>query len=260
MNLEIAGKIVLITGGSHGIGAATALEFAREGCQVAICARDKEKIDRTIKAVQLLGVKALGISADVLRPDAAKAVISEIINKFGSIDILVNNVGGGGRWGGKNILDTEERVWQEVFQKNAMAAIQFTREALPYMIRQKWGRVVTVASIYGREGGGKPWFNLAKSAEISFMKTMAMDPEFVRKNITFNSVAPGAIMIAGTGWAEEKDKNPKEFDAFLNEHFPQGRMGTPEEVASVIVFICSKSASYLNGACIPVDGGESKSF
>lgn len=260
MNLEIAGKVVLITGGSHGIGAATALEFAREGCQVVICARDKEKIDQTINEVQSLGVKALGILADVLRPDAAKMVITEIINKFGSIHILINNVGGGGRWGGKNILDTEERVWYEVFQKNTMAAIQFTREALPYMIRQQWGRVVTVASIYGKEGGGKPWFNLAKSAEISFMKTMAMDAEIVRKNITFNSVAPGAIMITGTGWEEEKNKNPNEFNATLNEHFPQGRMGTPEEVASVIVFICSKSASYLNGACIPVDGGESKSF
>jgi 3-oxoacyl-[acyl-carrier protein] reductase len=260
MDLEIAGKVVLITGGSHGIGAATALEFAREGCQVVICARDKEKIDQTINEIQSFGVKALGIAADVLRPDAAFMVVNETIKNFGTIHILVNNVGGGGRWGGENILDTEEKVWYEVFQKNTMAAIQFTRETLPYMIKQKWGRVVSVASIYGKEAGGKPWFNLAKSAEISFMKTMAMDAKIVRKNITFNSVAPGALMIAGTGWEEEKNKNPKRFDARLNANFPLGRMGTPEEVARVIVFICSKSASYVNGACIAVDGGESRSF
>jgi len=260
MDLGISGKYALVTGGSHGIGLATAIALASEGCHVAICARDKRRIDQTIENILSLGVKAIGIQADIFNPDAAENVVHEVIKEFGTVQILINNVGGGGRWGGTNILDTEEMVWQEVFQKNALAAIQFTREVLPFMVKQQWGRVVTVASIYGKEGGGKPWFNLAKSAEISLMKTLGMDADIVRKNITFNSVAPGAIMIPDTGWEKEKERNPEQYEIFLNEHFPLGRMGTPDEVANVIVFICSESASLVNGACIAVDGGESKSF
>ncbi|HEY59170.1 MAG TPA: SDR family oxidoreductase [Anaerolineae bacterium] len=260
MDLGIKNKVVLITGGSHGIGAATALKFAQEGCKVAICARDQGKIEKVIAQLKSFDIDALGVSADVFEKKTPEKVVKKTIREFGTVHILINNVGGGGRWGGKSILDTEDRVWQEVFHKNAMAAIQFTREVLPFMIAQQWGRIVTVSSIYGKEGGGKPWFNLAKSAEISLMKTLSMDPKFGRKNITFNSVAPGAIMIPDTGWEKEKEKDPEKFHKYIDEQFPLGRMGSADEVASVINFLCSECASLVNGACISIDGGESKSF
>jgi len=120
--------------------------------------------------------------------------------------------------------------------------------------------VITVTSIYGREGGGKPWFNLAKSAEISLMKSLSMDTDLVRQGITFNSVAPGAIMISGTLWEAEKEKDPHSFQEYVNQNYPLGRLGTPEEVAHMIAFLCSQQASLVNGACIVVDGGESRSF
>ena len=111
-----------------------------------------------------------------------------------------------------------------------------------------------------KEGGGRPWFTMAKSAEVSLMKTLARDPQLVRDGITFNSVAPGAVMIPGTGWEIAQKKNPVKFRKMVDQDFPLGRLGSPEEVACVAVFACSQQASWLNGACMSVDGGESRSF
>ncbi len=213
-----------------------------------------------MRDLKVRGAQALGISADVLIPADIERVMKTVIDSWGTIHILVNNVGGGGRWGSHSVEATPEEVWIDVYNKNAMAAIRFTRLVIPFMRKQKWGRIVTVASIFGREGGGRPWFNMAKSAEISFMKTLAMNADLVRDGITFNSVAPGAIMIPGTGWEDESKKNPKEFEKTVSLNSPLGRLGTPEEVASVIAFVCSEEASLLNGACIVIDGGESRSF
>ncbi len=260
MNFKIKGKHALVTGGSHGIGRSIALALADEGCNVAICARNKERIKEIVVEIKAKGVKSIGISADVLVPKDIDQVMKAVIDVWGTIYILVNNVGGGGRWGSSSVEETSEDVWIDVYNKNAMAAVRFTRLAIPFMRKQKWGRVVTISSIYGREGGGRPWFNMAKSAEISLMKTLAMNDDLVRDGITFNSVAPGGIMIAGTGWERERENNPKEFKEMVDHQFPMGRLGTPEEVANLVVFICSEKASLLNGASIPVDGGESKSF
>jgi len=260
MELGIRGKVALVTGGSHGIGLAIAQALADEGCNVAICARNEERITSAVHEIQARGIKSLGISADVLINADIEKTMNTVIAAWGTIHILVNNVGGGGRWGRPSIEETPEDVWIDVYHKNAMAAVRFTRLAIPYMRRQKWGRVVTIASIYGREGGGRPWFNMAKSAEISLMKTLAMNPDLVRDGITFNSVAPGGIMIPNTGWVEEMKRNPDEFKKTVDLSFPLGRMGTPEEVANIVVFMCSDKASLLNGACIAADGGESHSF
>jgi 3-oxoacyl-[acyl-carrier protein] reductase len=260
LNLNLSKKVALITGGSHGIGLAIAQALADEGCNIAICARNNDRLNLAVSRLKEHGVDALGISADVLIPSDIERVVKCVVESWGTIHILVNNVGGGGRWGSPIVEETPEEVWTDVYSKNAMAAVRFTRLVIPYMRKQKWGRVVTIASIYGREGGGRPWFNMAKSAEISLMKTLAMNPDLVRDGITFNSVAPGAIMIPDTGWEEEMKKNPEEFKKMVNSNLPLGRLGTPEEVASVVAFVCSEKASLLNGACIVVDGGESRTF
>lgn len=128
------------------------------------------------------------------------------------------------------------------------------------MKKQNWGRIVSITSIYGREGGGRPWFNMAKVAQTSLMKNLALNRDLVRYGITFNSVAPGPIMIPETGWDVERMRNPEAFDSASKERFTLGRLGTPEEVANVVVFLCSEKASLVNGASILVDGGESKVF
>jgi len=255
MNFGIDGKVALVTGGSHGIGLATAQALAAEGCKVAICARDGKRLAEAAPTFN-----GLGILADVLDPEAIRRTVRTVADRWGSVDILVNNVGGGGRWGMEAVEDTPGTVWREVFAKNAGAAVRFTRLAIPFMRRWKWGRVVTVSSIHGVEAGGRPWFAMTKAAEVALMKSLATTPYLARAGITFNTVAPGGVMIPDTGWAEEQRRDPAAFEAKLDRDFPLGRLGTPQEVADVIVFLCSEQAKLVNGATVVVDGGESRRF
>lgn len=207
MDLNLNGKRALVTGGSRGIGNAIAKDLLKEGCLVDICSRTE------------------GIIMDVIEGDFSKI--------DGNYDILINNVGGGGRWGSDDYEDFDE--WDEVYAKNAGAARKLTMKCLPYMRELNWGRVITIASIYGKENGGRPWFNMAKAAEISLMKNLSGK----YRGITFNSVAPGYINVR-------------------NDKYKNG--GYPEDVCGLVSFLCSDRAKYINGACITVDGGESKSF
>lgn len=260
MDLGIKGKYALVTGGSHGIGRSIALALAEEGCNVAICARNREQIGETLVELKASGIQGIGIPADVMVPEDIERVMKTVIDSWGTIHILVNNVGGGGRLGTTVVEETAEDIWLDVYNMNALAAIRFTMKVIPFMKKQKWGRVITIASTQGREGGGRPWYNMAKSAEISLMKTLAMNPELSKYSITFNSIAPGAIIFTGNEWDILRKENPKELERVIDWKHPLGRLGAPEEVASVVVFLCSGRASLVNGASIPVDGGESKSF
>lgn len=260
MELGIRNKYAIVTGGSHGIGRAIALALADEGCNVAVCARNKERIEKTIREIEAKSVAVIGISADITSLADIERVMKTVIDSWGTIHILVNNAGGGGRWGSNKVEETSEDIWVDVYNKNALAAIRFTMKVIPYMRKQKWGRVVTITSTYGREGGGRPWFNMAKTAQTALMKNLAMQKELVRDRITFNSVAPGCIMIPDTGWEKELKADPVKFEEKIDHQFPLGRLGTPVEVANVVAFICSERAVLVNGACITVDGGESKSF
>jgi len=266
MDFGLSNKIALVTGGSHGIGQAIALALAGEGCNVAICARNSDrpgfrgKLEETATEIRAKGVDALAISADVLVAEDIKSVQEAVIEKWGTVHLLVNNAGGGGSWGGSVVEETEDQIWLDVYAKNALAASRFTMWAIPHMRKQKWGRVVTISSSHGREAGSRAWYNVAKAAEVALMKNLGLNHDLARDGITFNTVAPGAIMLPDTGWFYEKEKNPAEFDQIVDKQFPLGRMGTPEEVASVVLFVCSEQATLVNGAAITVDGGESRSF
>ncbi|MBF0594825.1 MAG: SDR family oxidoreductase [Candidatus Omnitrophica bacterium] len=260
MDLKIKGKCAIVTGGTHGIGKAIALALAAEGCKVAVCSRTKERVLAMDEELKRTGIDYLAIEADVTLESDVDRVMRLVLERWGAVHILVNNVGGGGRWGSDIVEETAERVWVEVYEKNVLSSIRFTTRALPLMRRQKWGRVIAITSIFGRESGGRPWFCMAKSAMTSFMKAMAKKDYLVKEGITFNSVAPGAIMIPSTGWEKTQKENPREMADFISRELPLGRLGSPEEVSSVVAFLCSEQASLVNGASIPVDGGQSKSM
>lgn len=213
----------LVTGGTRGIGAAICAQLERDGHEVFTFSR------------------AWG--TDCLIPEQLEAAKLAC----GPVQILINNVGGGGRWGPAESEQAEMGTWAEVWQKNAATAANFTTWALPAMMAAGWGRVVTISSIYALEAGGRPWFAAAKAAQVAMMGAFARDRRFVRRGITFNTVLPGNIRTDG---------KPEVNMA----HSPLGRMGLPEEVAAVISFLCSKAASLVNGACMTIDGGESHAF
>lgn len=233
---NIKPRYVLVTGGSRGIGLAIAKRLAKEGCRVAICSRYKEGIE-VVK--DEIGKGTIWYHCDAQYEEEITRTMGQIIDDFdGTLDILVNNVGGGGRWGLPVYEKTPLETWEEIYNKNARAAVSFTMKAIPLMRSSKWGRVVTITSVYGKEAGGRPWFTMAKAAEVALMKTLSKNPDYA--GITFNSVAPGYINVAG---------KPQEENA-----------GTPEDVAAVVNFLCSEEARHVNGAQIVVDGGQSHAF
>jgi 3-oxoacyl-[acyl-carrier protein] reductase len=260
MDLQLRGKRALVTGGSHGIGLAIAEALAAQGCALALCARDAARLEAAAAGLAQRGAETLACQADVLNADDIGRVMAQIDKAWGGVDILVNNVGGGGRWGKPGVEETGEDVWKDVYQKNAGAAISFTRWAIPGMRSRKWGRVIAITSIHGREGGGRPWFTMAKAAEMGMIKALSRTPYLIRDGITFNCVAPGSIMIEDTGWAAERERDPAAFGQKIEQDYPLGRLGTPAEVAAVVAFLCSPAASLVNGACVPVDGGESRAY
>jgi len=233
MDLELQNKYALVSGGSHGIGRAIALLLAENGCNVCIFSRDKDRVDSVVKEILLKGVKAMGIYKDAVDRDAADFVMNRIKEEWNPIDILINNVGGGGRWGSEDYEEFDE--WEDVYEKNAGISRKLTMKCLPHMRSNDWGRVITISSIYGKESGGRPWFNMSKAAEISLMKNLAGK----YNGITFNTIAPGYIDV-GNGLYSGENK--------------------PEDVAGIVVFLCSGYANYISGACITVDNGESKGF
>ncbi len=258
MNLGLQGKKVLVTGGSYGIGRAIALGLSEEGCDVAICSRQSLPLEKTVQELKSKGCRSLGIQGDVTQDAIPDQVIGAIVDAWGTIDILINNVGGGGGRVEGSIEELGEEPWLHTYSLNAMAAIKFTMKAIPLMRNQHWGRVVTIASIQGREGTGRPWYAVSKSAEITLMKTLARNPDLVRDGLTFNSIAPGTIFTEGNDWGRFKEENPDKFHSVIQEKCPMGRPGRPDEVAAVVGFVCSESASFMNGACLVVDGGESR--
>lgn len=260
MELGLTGKIALVTGGSHGIGRSIAQALANEGCKVVICARGRERIRETIKQIESKGGVCLGIQADVCSESGVRHVMCRIIKHWETIHILINNVGGGGRWGDEIVEKTNMKVWSEVYNKNVLTAARFTNLAIPFMRKQKWGRVVAITSIYGREAGGRPWFGAAKMGQAILMKSLSAKHYLAKAGITFNSVAPGFIMIPDTGWAQALKDNPKKTKEFIRKEVPQERFGRPDEVANLVVFVCSERASLINGASISIDGGQGRSI
>ena len=257
MDLQLKGKKVLVSGGTHGIGKAIALALGKEGCSICTFSRTESRVSEMKALLDDLEIDNICLAADVLDEDSYSLVERSINSQWSGVDIIINNIGGGGRWGKPDLIETDEIVWKEVYDKNFTAAMKYTKMFLPYMLENKWGRVITITSIYGKQAGGRPWFNVSKAAQTTLMKNLAINPRYASANITFNSVAPGGIWIPNTGWEHQRDSDPAAFERFIKSKFPRGSMGNPEEVANLVTFLSSPLASLVNGASIAADGGES---
>jgi 3-oxoacyl-[acyl-carrier protein] reductase len=195
------------------------------------------------------------VVADVTTAGGVAALVEAAASNHGRIDIVVNNVGGSAA---RTFADAHEADFRAVLDQNLFPAVRLSHAALPHLRAARGGVILMVASIYGREAGGGPSYNVAKAAEISLAKAMARD--LAADKIRVISVAPGSILFPGGGWDRRQKADPDAIGAFVAREIPWGRFGRPEEVADVVTFLCSARASWITGACVPVDGGQSRAF
>jgi 3-oxoacyl-[acyl-carrier protein] reductase len=255
MDLGLQGKCAIVTGASRGIGLSIALGLAEEGCNLVVCSRGEEALQKAAQGMRDKGVKVAVSAADVTREPGAKQVVEQAMASFGRVDVLVNNVGGS-NW--KPFVEHSDEDWRNIIDLNFFAAIRMCRRVVPLMEQQGTGSIVMISSIWGRELGGPSSYNATKAAEIGLAKNLAK--ELAPKGIRVNTVAPGSILFPGGGWDQRQKADPEGMATFVKQNLPLGRFGRPEEIAHVVAFLSSERASLLTGACINVDGCQSYSL
>lgn len=249
MNLGLAGKNAVVTGGSRGIGRSIALALAAQGVNVAICARSEGPLDEMLKEIEALGVKAYREACDVGDKESLDNFLDNAKLALGSIDILVSNVSALG-------AGNDLAAWDANVTLDLMSTVRAVDKVLPWMKEAGSGNIIIMSSISGIEVGTTQPYAATKAALISYAKSLAVDlgPEGIR----VNSIAPGSIEFPGGVWDKAKKANSPLYHSTL-ERIPWGRFGKPEEVANVAVFLASDAASWVTGACIPVDGAQHRS-
>ena len=258
MDLGLAGKVAIVTGSSRGLGLASARGLVAEGCRVCVCARGAERLSTATEELRRSASapsSVLAVQADVETADGVERVVRGTVEAFGGLDILVNNVG---RAGGAGVVETSDEEWHEAFDATVLPAIRATRLAVPEMRRRGGGVIIMIASIFGREAGGRMTYNAVKAAEISLAKSIAQ--QLARDNVRVLSVAPGSILFPGGSWDKRQRQDPHGMADFVRRELPFGRFGTPEEVGAVVAFLASPRASWVSGACVTVDGCQSRSL
>lgn len=257
MDLGIKGRVALVAGASKGLGRAVALGLAREGAWLAICARGREDLSETAAAIAgETGTMVWTRATDVSDAGEARRFVREAASHFGTVDILVNNAGGPPSATFLEITDTQ---WEEAVRLNLLSSVWLSGEAVPYMRKQRWGRIINMTSIAVKQPiDGLMLSNAVRSGVIGFAKTLAN--ELAADNILVNNVCPGYILTdrlerLSQTLAAKRQIGPEEVMASWKESIPLGRLGKPEEFADLVVFLASDRAGYITGNSIQIDGG-----
>jgi 3-oxoacyl-[acyl-carrier protein] reductase len=243
--MSLSGRVALVTGASQGIGRACALKLAAQGAAIAAAARNKEKLDELVKEIAAAGGKAEAFSLDVGDEDQIKTVFKAAIARLGKIDILVNNAG---ITRDQLVMRMKRADWDAVINTNLTSAYLCTQQAISSMLKQRWGRIINITSVFGQTGqAGQANYASSKAGLIGL--TMALAREVASRNITCNAVAPGFIETPMTAVLND------EFKQTAVKMIPLGRVGTPEDVANAVAFLASEQASYITGHVLNVNGG-----
>jgi len=243
--MSLSGRVAFVTGASQGIGRTCALRLAKDGAAVAVAARNKEKLDELVAEITAAGGKAAAFPLDVADEEQVKATVKETLAQLGKIEILVNNAG---ITRDQLVMRMKRADWDAVLQTNLTSAYFLIQQVITSMLRQKWGRIINVTSVFGQMGqAGQANYAASKAGLIGL--TMAIAREVGSRNITCNAVAPGFIETAMTAVLSD------EFKQNAVQQIPLGRVGTPEDVASAVAFLASEEASYITGHVLSVNGG-----
>ena len=243
--MSFSGRVAFVTGASQGIGRTCALRLAKEGATVAVVARNHEKLNELVAEITTVGGQAAAFALDVGDEEQVKATVKTIIAQLGKIDILVNNAG---ITRDQLVMRMKRADWDAVLQTNLTSAYLCIQAVIPSMLKQRWGRIINIASIFGQMGqAGQANYSASKAGLIGL--TMAIAREVGSRNITCNAVAPGFIETAMTAGLSE------EFRQTAVKQIPLGRVGASEDVASAVAFLESDDASYITGHVLSVNGG-----
>jgi 3-oxoacyl-[acyl-carrier protein] reductase len=254
MDLQLKGKVAMVTGASRGLGRAMVHALSAEGVRLSICARGAEALEQVAAELKAGGAEVLSHAADVCDSAAMQSWTQATVKQFGCVDVLVNNAGGA-RVG--TLSQVSEEAWQQAFELNFFSAVRLSRLCASEMEKRGGGVIINISSIYGREAGGPLTYNSSKSAMISFTKMLAR--ELAPRQVRVNSIAPGSILYPGGTWERAFQTNPAFEKDFISHDFPAGRLGKPEEVAYALVMLASPLASWITGVCLPVDGAQGRS-
>jgi 3-oxoacyl-[acyl-carrier protein] reductase len=243
--MSLSGRVALVTGASQGIGRACALRLAKEGASVAVAARNQEKLNELVSEITAAGGQAAAFALDVADEEQVKATIKAAIGQFGKIDILVNNAG---ITRDQLVMRMKRADWDSVLQTNLTAAYLCIQQVISSMLKQRWGRIINITSVFGQMGqAGQANYSASKAGLIGL--TMAIAREVGSRSITCNAVAPGFIETAMTAMLSDELKQT------AVKQIPLGRVGTSDDVANAVAFLASEEASYITGHVLSVNGG-----
>ena len=262
MELGLKGKVVLVTGASQGIGRAIAEAFAAEGSKVAITARGADELQKAVREIsERSGTEVIGIAADASKAADNIRMVDEAVKRFGTVHVLVNNAGGVGAFAAFHDLTDEN--WLDILNLNVMSAVRASRAVLPYMQKQKWGRIINISSESATQPDGfMPHYNASKAAMNNLTKSLSK--AYATDGILVNTVSPAFIMTPLLSNVLQKMANEQgtsleeaiaHFLANNRPHIEVKRPGEPKEVASAVVFLASEQASFITGTNLRVDGG-----
>lgn len=260
MDLGLSGKVALVAASSRGLGKAAAMAFAREAAHVVLCSRDEKKLAAAENEIRREAKgEVLAVKTDLMRPEDIRELVEKAIAAFGTVDILVNNAGGPPAG---FFTEMSDEQWQKAVSLTLMSSVRLTREVLPYMQKQRWGRIINITSVSVKQPIDELLLsNSLRLAVVGWAKTLSN--QVAADNILVNNVCPGwtrteRVLEIFQNRAQAQDASVEAIEKAVTATIPMGRLGNPEELANLIVFLGSERASYITGTSIQVDGGAVK--